>query len=319
MVLQELIDAILSDVDEDDDLQACALVSRRFLLPAQQRLFKEMSFPRASNILSSFSHFLAFVRELKVGNRVLLAGRPLHTIPMDVCVVLVETFAQSSLQKVVLWSWDDYVPPSPLTTALASCQNVVVRCSTLEMAKAMDAASAVSEQGTNTYLSPAFDAGDGATPLECLAMHIRYSAGAFLLQPAISRLIRGLQRLEIHEDALPAAHFCSTMLTHLTLHMEWGLESAEFSRVGALRVLTLKSSTTSAWAIPMELVAPSLPMSLPRLEVLNIETQSGQDRGMPQAPALDAVLTGLAFLWTVNLTIYSAASAMEGGVELMDY
>ncbi|KAF8210940.1 hypothetical protein K438DRAFT_2046937 [Mycena galopus ATCC 62051] len=95
------------------------------------------------------------------------------------------------------------------------------------------------------------------------------------------------------------------------------LEPAKFPHLGALIVLALKSTTTGAWAILMGLVAPSLPTSLPRLEVLKVETWN--DHTMAQAPALDAALTGLAFLRAVNLTIYSTASAMRGGVELMHY
>lgn len=88
MVPQELLDDMLADLDEDS-LRACALASRRFLLPAQRLLFKEMSFPmqqnfrgeekgisnpitllvqRASDILSSSPQLLAFVRELNVGS-----------------------------------------------------------------------------------------------------------------------------------------------------------------------------------------------------------------------------------------------------------
>jgi hypothetical protein len=261
MVPQELIDSILSDVDDDSDsLRACALASKCFLTPAQRLLFKEMSFPmqqnfrgvptgasnpitllvqRASDTLSSSPHLLPFVRQLTIGSmywkegwealKVLLCTlRPaklehfvmqgaLKAMPSDVCVALTRIFAQPSLQKAVLWGWDD-IPPSVLTAAFGSCQNVVVRCDTLEMAIGIDAALPTSEQGTNTYHSPAIDAG-GATPLECLAMVVREGAGDFLLQPTMSRLIRGLRELEIFADALPAVHFCSTTLTHLVLHM----------------------------------------------------------------------------------------------------
>ncbi|KAF7367583.1 hypothetical protein MSAN_00821600 [Mycena sanguinolenta] len=344
--------------------KACALTSRRFLLPAQRLLFKEMSFPmqqnfgnfslfrrqsngafdpitllvqRASDILSSSPHLLAFVRQLKVGSMyweegwealrdLLCTFRPakivcftmegaLQAMPSDVCVALTGIFAQSSLQKVVLWGWDD-IPPSTLTAAFASCQNVVVRCHTLEMATAMDAASPASKQDTNTCLSPAIDAGDGATPLECLVMEVENGAGDFLLQPTISRLIRGLRELEIFPDALPAAHFCSTTLTHLALHMPWGLGSAVFPCLGVLKVLTLKNTPTRGWSIPMEIVAPSLPTSLPRLEVLNVNTSIDGGR-MGRAPALDAALTALAFLREVNLTIDGTVSAMWDEVELM--
>ncbi|KAJ7288201.1 hypothetical protein C8J57DRAFT_1641517 [Mycena rebaudengoi] len=363
MIPQELIDAILADVNEDS-LQACALTSRRFLLPAQRLLFKEMYFPmqqnfggrfpmqqnltglsagatdpitlcmhRASDILSSSPHLLAFVRQLRVGSmyweegwealKVLLCTlRPakiecfsmqgaLKRMPRDVCIALTGIFAQSSLQKVMLWSWDD-IPSSTLTAAFASCQNVVIRCNTLDMATAVVAASPTSKQGTN----PANEAGDGATPLECLTMHTRDGAGDFLLQPTISRLIRGLQKLEIFPDALTAVHFCSTMLTHLALRMAWEIESAEFPRLGALRVLTLQDIATGAWSGPMEYIAPSLPTSLPRLEVLNINALIQGTRMVQPAPALDAALTALAFLREVNITIYST---VWGGIELMHY
>ncbi|KAF8157530.1 hypothetical protein K438DRAFT_2074062 [Mycena galopus ATCC 62051] len=356
MVPQELIDVILSDVD-DDSLPACALASRRFLLPAQRLLFKEMSFPvqqnfrgrgngasdpitllvqRASNILSSSPHLIAFVRHLNVGSmyweegwealKVLLCTlRPaniecfsmqgaLAGMPRDVYLALTGIFGQSSLQKIALWGWDD-IPPSTLTAAFASCQNVVVRCTTLQMATATGAASPTLKQGMNTYLSPVID---GATPLECLALHIRQGAGDLLLQHTTSRLLRGLRELEIFPDALTAAHLCSTTLTHLALHIAWGLESAEFPRFGALRVLTLESTTTGAWSIPMDLVAPSLPTSLPRLEVLNVNPLIKGSK-MAQAPALDVALTALAFLREVNLSIYCTASAMWGEVELMHY
>ncbi|KAF7377978.1 hypothetical protein MSAN_00221700 [Mycena sanguinolenta] len=357
MVPQELIDAILSEIDDDDEtLKACALASRRFLPPAQRLLFKEMSFPmqqkfrgqpegasnpitllvqRASNLLSSSPHLLAFVRELNVGSmywkegwealRVLLCtfhpaklacfsmDGALDEMPRDVCVAITGIFAQSSLQKVMFWSWDD-IPPSILTAAFASCRNVVARCNTLEMATATDAASSTSNQGTNT---PAIDFDDGATPLECLTMEIRAGAGDFLLRPTISRLIGGVRELEIFDDALTAAHLCSTTLTHLTVCMPWGLDmdSAEFPRLGALRVLTLKITTTGAWAISMELVAPSLPTSVPRLEVLNVDALM-DGRRMAQAPALDAALTALAFLREVNLTISASAAR---GAELANY
>jgi hypothetical protein len=98
--------------------------------------------------------------------------------------------------------------------------------------------------------------------------------------------------------------------------MSGGLESAEFPCLGALRVLTLKSITTSTWSIPMEFVAPSLPTSLPRLEDLNVITLRAGTR-MAQAPALDAALTTLASLREVNLTIYWTVSA--DGIELMHY
>jgi hypothetical protein len=73
------------DVDDEDSLRACALASRRFLLPAQRLLFKTMSFSmeqkfggylnntwellqNASDTLSSSPHLIAFVRELNVGS-----------------------------------------------------------------------------------------------------------------------------------------------------------------------------------------------------------------------------------------------------------
>ncbi|KAJ6510982.1 hypothetical protein C8R45DRAFT_965794 [Mycena sanguinolenta] len=365
MVPQELIDAILcelSQVDDDDDgdsLRACALVSRRFLLPAQRLLFKEMSFPvqqnfrgqptrayhpitllvqRASGILSS-PHLIAFIRQLNIGSMYWEEGwdalkvlfctlRPakiacfsmegaMARIPSDVSVALAGIFAQPSLQKVKLWGWDD-ISLSTLTAAFMACPNVVVRCSILEMATAMNAASPSQQE----YLSPAIDAGDGPTPLKCLAMHTRDGAGDFLLQPTISRLISGLRELEIFPDGLIAAHLCSTTLTHLVLHMPWGfrLESAEFPRLGALTVLTLATTSTDAWAIWIEPVAPSFPTSLPRLEVLNVNNTLTKGGLMAQAPALDAALTALAFLREVNITIPCAsASALRGGVELTHY
>ncbi|KAJ6510984.1 hypothetical protein C8R45DRAFT_1207765 [Mycena sanguinolenta] len=362
MVPQELIDAILSDVDDDDDgdsLRACALVSRRFILPAQRLLFKEMSFPmqqnvrgqphgqgaehpitllvqRASDILSSSPHSIAFVRQLNVGSMyweegwdalkdLLCTLRPakiayfsmqgsLANIPSDVNVAIAGIFAQPSLQKAKLWSWD-HILPSTLIAAFALCQNVFVRCSSFEMATAVDLASP-SNQG---YFSPAIDV-DGATPLECLTMKIDCGVGDFLLQPTISRLIRGLRELEIlqfsqiYPDALTAAHLCSTTLTHLVLHVLEGFESAEFPHLGALRVLTLTTTGSDAWATSMEIFAPLLPASLPRLEVLNVSAifplYKDKD-SMPPTPALDAALTALAFLREVNITIPRTAPAMQ--------
>ncbi|KAJ6593408.1 hypothetical protein B0H19DRAFT_19776 [Mycena capillaripes] len=360
MVPQEILEYILSDLDYDS-LCACALASRRFLLPAQRLLFKEMSFPtqqnfrrvgegssdpitllvqRASDILSSSPQLLAFVRELNVGSMYWKEGwealevllrtlgpakieyfsmdGAISAMSEDVCLALTRIFAQPSLKKVVLWSWDG-IPLSTLVAAFASCHNVVVRCNTLQIATTIDAASPASTQATNSSLSPDIHAEDGDTPLEHLAMHIREGAGDFLLQPRISRLIRSLRKLEIFADALTAVHFCSATLTHLKLHIAWGLEAAEFPRLGALRVLTLESTTTETWSIPMEFVAPSLPTSLPRLEVLNVNTLLGRSTRMAQAPALNTALTALASLREVNLTICCTASAMRGGTELMHY
>jgi hypothetical protein len=91
--------------------------------------------------------------------------------------------------------------------------------------------------------------------------------------------------------------------------MPGSLESAEFPRLDALRVLTLESTTTGTWSIPMEFVAPSLPISLPCLEISNVNALIEGAR-MAQASGLDAALTALAYLQEVNLTIYCTESGM---------
>ncbi|KAJ7855750.1 hypothetical protein B0H14DRAFT_2754344 [Mycena olivaceomarginata] len=330
MVPQELLDDMFVDLDEDS-LRACALASRRFLLPAQRLLFKEMSFPmqqnfrgeskgisnpitllvqRASDILSSSPQLLAFVRELNVGSMYWKEGwEALEVLLRTLRPGKIECFSMEGAMEAIasgsamafrhLYWWLHF----------ASCRNVVVRCNTLQVTTTIDAASPASRRATTVPLPPAIHAGDGDTLLECLAMRIRHGAGDFLVQPTISRLISGLCKLEIFADALGAVHFCSRTLTHLKLHI-----ASEFPCLGALRVLTLEG-TTSTWSIPMEFVAPSLPTSLPHLEVLNVNTLLGGTR-MAQAPALNAALTALASLREVNLAIYSA---IGGGTELMHY
>jgi hypothetical protein len=105
-------------------------------------------------------------------------------------------------------------------------------------------------------------------------------------------------------------------LINLADAMSGDIESAEFPRLGALRVLTLENTATGAWSIPMEFIAPSLPTSLPRLEVLNVNALIQGTRMAQATPVLDAALTALAFLREVNITIYSTA---WGGIELMHY
>ncbi|KAJ7883473.1 hypothetical protein B0H14DRAFT_2564878 [Mycena olivaceomarginata] len=207
MVPQELLDDMLADLDEDS-LHACALASRRFLLPAQRLLFKEMSFPmqqnfrgvekgisnpitllvqRASDILSSSPQLLAFVRELNIGSMYWKEG-------WDALEVLLRTLRPG---KIKCFSMEGAMEAMP--------QDV---CSIAGI-----------QTAANVSLSPAIHAEDGGTPLECLAMHIRDGAGDFLVQPRISRLISGLRKLEIFADALGAAHFCSRTLMHLKLHI----------------------------------------------------------------------------------------------------
>ncbi|KAJ7602363.1 hypothetical protein DFH06DRAFT_1351357 [Mycena polygramma] len=345
MVPLELIEIILSDLDHDS-LRACALASSRFRLPAQRLLFKEMSFPvehkfdpeaagvmqRASDILSSTPHLLAFVREFTVGRMYRKEGiEALHALlrtfrhaklerfsidevdeymPDDICAALVEIFVQSSPKKVVLWGFDD-MPPSILVAAFASCQDVVVRCHSLHIATTVDSAP----QPANVSLSPDIHARGGDTSLESLDIRNTLDAAEFLLQPAISRLLSGLRKLEIYALALSAINSCSATLTHLKLRraddmQAYVLESGVFPRLCALEILTLEDTHTGTWSTMMEeSVAPSLSKSLPRLKVLNVGIQthyrSDAEEGtrMPRAPALDAALTGSTSLREVNLTI----------------
>ncbi|KAJ6478580.1 hypothetical protein C8R47DRAFT_1138935 [Mycena vitilis] len=244
MLPLEIIEIILSDLDHDS-LRACALASSRFRLPAQRLLFKEMTFPwghrlnsgalqRASDILSSTPHLLAFVRELTVGRiyrkegpeALLALLRTFHHaklerfsidiidgyMPDDICAALVEVFVQSSLKKVVLWSFDG-MPTSILLGAFASCEDVVVRCYSLSLATTVDPAP----QPTSVSLSPDISAGGGDTPLRSLDMRNMSDAAETLLQPAISRLLSGLRKLEIYALALSAINICAATLTHLKL------------------------------------------------------------------------------------------------------
>ncbi|KAJ7786795.1 hypothetical protein B0H14DRAFT_2957141 [Mycena olivaceomarginata] len=293
MVPQELLDDMFVDLDEDSLHE----------LPMQHNFrgeSKGISNPITLLLNVGSMYWKEGWEALEVLLRTLRPGKiecfsmegAMEAMPQDVCVALTGIFAQPSLKKVMLLSCDG-IPHlywwlhSHLTTTI-------------------DAASPASRRATTVPLPPAIHAGDGDTLLECLAMRIRHGAGDFL---------RPLQTGDF-ADALGAVHFCSRTLTHLKLHIDVrGISrAAEFPCLGALRVLTLEG-TTSTWSIPMEFVAPSLPTSLPHLEVLNVNTLLGGTR-MAQAPALNAALTALASLREVNLAIYSA---IGGGTELMHY
>ncbi|KAJ6532862.1 hypothetical protein DFH09DRAFT_1284506 [Mycena vulgaris] len=300
---QELIEAIFAEVDDRRSLQACALASRPFVLPAQRLLFKKMSFPvdtrlgsasrrsyatkcaqRACDILSSAPHLIAFVRELKIGSMQGVAGwtalaallRKLQPAkierfsmegPMDMIPSTVRVALAAIFSQPSLqhveFRSSGPIPPSILANVFASCREVFVRSDGIETPQTTSAAYG-SEGDTDTNLPLGH-----AIPLEHLTMATRDGAGSFLLEPEISHRIHRLQYAQIYPDALAAMHQCSTTLTHLTLYNTYDIVSPEFPRLGALRVLTMLTCMSN-WPPELAFIAASLPKSLPLLKVLNL-------------------------------------------------
>ncbi|KAJ7462148.1 hypothetical protein FB451DRAFT_1267942 [Mycena latifolia] len=335
-------DAVSLADEADASLRACALTSKIFRVPAQCLLFRRMTFPvehnfrgggcpamervrRATDILSSSPHLIASVRQLHIGSmywkegwaamevflRILKPARierfsmegAVNAMPANVRVALADLFAQPSMQNVKFWSWDS-VSPAIVAAAFAFCRKVYIRSYLLETQTAVHADSSTSEQEPHGEFLLAIE--NGGDVMEHLVMLTPHNSGDFLLNPALSRFITHLREMEIYADGLEALHLCSDTLTHLKIHEIGDIESPEFPRLGALRVLTLANlKRVVDWAA-LQFCAASLPDSLPALEVLNLDVYVIGDDAPKQetfCPEVDAALAALASLREINCVV----------------
>ncbi|KAF8202608.1 hypothetical protein K438DRAFT_1820522 [Mycena galopus ATCC 62051] len=321
---QELVDAIVSNLNDKASLEACSLTAKAFVPPSQRLLFDRMNFAvalvsRVSEIFSQSPHLVAFIRIAEIETsrtledcialesllRILLRGKlqrlsirgNLDRIPATLRQTLADLISQSSLQTVELMISRN-APFPLLATALASCRSVSFSCQSIGFAGHCSESAAVEDPGDGAPL---------ANSVEELVVTVWGTSGDFFRHPDIVRCLGRLRRLEIHLRGFMAIRpACCTTLTGLTIYDFAASRSRLFPHLPALRILTLWSGI-SRFAAELSLIAEKLPTAIPLLEVLTIVAAAKTQHPPPfeqiPRPEVDAGLAALLRLREVRFTL----------------
>ncbi|KAJ7919591.1 hypothetical protein B0H13DRAFT_2268435 [Mycena leptocephala] len=333
---QELIDDIVSYVEDRPSQEACSLVAKTFALPSQRILFRRMSFvtldfglpdaatrrlQQAAEIFAESPHLVPFVRTLEILMlrtlegcaaleailRALRVGKVRHLtirgsldhIRSSLRERIAEFIFQASLQDVVFITLG-VAHPSLIADAFASCSKVSLSCQYISDSDSL---------GVEMY-QPQEKTG-GHAHVEELIVMIGGGSGNFFSRPNISQCMGRLRHLEIHLDDFLVIHAaCRTTLTHLTLYNFSAAGFRKFPRLEALHSLTLWAEM-SKWPAELSAIAASLPTAVPLLEVLTMAVVTNYyspPLEHTSYPEIDAALAILLHLREMKLTLMEGYS-----------
>ncbi|KAJ7681027.1 hypothetical protein DFH06DRAFT_1465071 [Mycena polygramma] len=291
---QELIEAIVEQVEGKDCLQSCSLTARVFLNASQRCLFRSMSlrwdiasrntaaFDRALDFINQLPHLVPYVREVTLDiptqcrdqktleNILRLLGDiehlTIHGHCKDWCRVIPplastisSVISRPSLQRLNLFSiW--HIPPALVFHAVSS-----VRVLSLYAVSADPGQVVPSDIGANTHL-------EGLILPSCVVVQALLRSYKFLLA---ARNLRHLA-VYVHETGHHRALTAASSLHLRDLELECGAFSIplDLPHLPALRSLSLSfmvsESAPGVWTLP-EMLRPTittLPTAVPVLDKL---------------------------------------------------
>ncbi|KAJ7444503.1 hypothetical protein FB451DRAFT_1189598 [Mycena latifolia] len=187
---QELLDAIAGDIQGEEDLKACFLVSRRLFLACcwghQPSPSPHIQVDRAHDLLIMAPHLARYVRDLTLcldfGQ-----GDPDNPILEDILQQLQPNFRSLSLARIL------GVPLSLILHALSSCESVTMDAILLE-----DDINSI----TPTFISNTHDTSSGAKledfTIWAEGFHLDEARYKSVLDIEIHRRLRGIRKLALH-------------------------------------------------------------------------------------------------------------------------
>ncbi|KAJ6453779.1 hypothetical protein C8R45DRAFT_1223081 [Mycena sanguinolenta] len=319
---QELVDAIVNNLDDRASWKSCSLTAKAFVPPSQRLLFDQITFPMEAELLGMLSelfsespHLVGFVRWATIETsrnlehrlalesllRTLLRGQiqrlsvrgNLDRVPRTLLQAITDLVSRSSVQTLDLVTFGD-CPSSLLAIALASCRKVSFVCQGIF-------ADSSGVEPLNDYT------GGLVSCVEELEATIWGTSSDSLQRSDILRKLGRLRRLEVHlRDLMVVRSACSATLTHLTLYDLGASRSRQFPRLEALRFLTLWSEI-SRFAEDLSFIAENVSIAVPLLEVLTVFVSAKSQDPPPfneiSRPEIDVGLATLLHLKEVNFTL----------------